>query len=156
MKKTQRQLKLSVIQPPIVGPSVGALMFGLINDGRILMGLEFSQQLSARGAIIIVAVMVAYVGIVYGPIGAFLAEFFPGRIRYTSVSVPYHIGNGVFGGLLPLIGLSLVAATGNIYAGLYYPMIVAGITFIVGSLLLKETGAVKVWNEASGEPMSAD
>ena len=62
---------------------------------------------------------------IYGPIAAYLVEAFPAKIRYTSLSLPYHIGNGVFGGLLPLIGLSLCAATGNIYAGLYYPMIVA-------------------------------
>jgi hypothetical protein len=65
--------------------------------------------------------------------------------------LPYHIGNGVFGGLLPLIGLSSVAATGNIYAGLYYPMIVAGMTFIVGSLLLRETKGTRIWSEASGQ-----
>jgi hypothetical protein len=63
------------------------------------------------------------------------------------LSLPYHIGNGVFGGLLPLIGLYVVSATGNIYAGLYYPIAVAAITFIVGSLLLKETRGVKIWDE---------
>jgi hypothetical protein len=74
-------------------------------------------------------------------------EAFPARIRYTSLSLPYHIGNGVFGGLLPLIGLYVVAQTGNIYAGLYYPIIVAGVTFIVGSLFLKETRSVLIWDE---------
>ncbi len=63
---------------------------------------------------------------VYGPIAAYLVEAFPAKIRYTALSLPYHIGNGVFGGLLPVIGLSVVAETGNIYAGLYYPMVVAG------------------------------
>ena len=80
----------------------------------------------------------------------------PAKIRYTSLSLPYHIGNGFFGGLLPLIGLSSVAATGNIYAGLYYPMIVAGVTFIVGSLLLRETGGVRIWDEAGTRPATAD
>jgi hypothetical protein len=80
-----------------------------------------------------------------------LIEAFPAKIRYTSLSLPYHIGNGVFGGLLPLIGLSLVAETGNIYAGLYYPMIVAGMTFIVGSLLLRETRGNRIWDEAGVE-----
>ena len=61
--------------------------------------------------------------------------------------MPYHIGNGVFGGLLPLIGLSVIAQTGNIYAGLYYPIVVAAITFVVGSLLLKETHSVRIWKE---------
>jgi MFS family permease len=106
--------------------------------------------------VLLVFVQVLYVCLVYGPIAAYLIEAFPAKIRYTSLSLPYHIGNGVFGGLLPLIGLSSVAATGNIYAGLYYPMIVATITFIVGSLLLKETGAVKIWDETSGSPAAAD
>src|SRR6202041_2613817 len=73
--------------------------------------------------VLLVFVQVLYVCLVYGPIAAYLIEAFPAKIRYTSLSLPYHIGNGVFGGLLPLIGLSSVAATGNIYAGLYYPMI---------------------------------
>jgi hypothetical protein len=63
------------------------------------------------------------------------------------LSLPYHIGNGVFGGLVPLIGLSTIAATGNIYAGLWYPALVAGITFVVGTLLLRETRQVKIWDE---------
>ena len=95
--------------------------------------------------VLLVFVQVLYVCLVYGPIAAYLIEAFPAKIRYTSLSLPYHIGNGVFGGLLPLIGLSSVAATGNIYAGLYYPMIVAGMTFIVGSLLLRETKGARIW-----------
>jgi hypothetical protein len=98
------------------------------------------------------------VTLVYGPIAAYLVEAFPARIRYTALSLPYHIGNGVFGGLLPLIGLWIVAQTGNIYAGLYYPIIVAGITFVVGSLLLQETRNVLIWKELEtggpGEPVS--
>jgi hypothetical protein len=84
---------------------------------------------------------------VYGPIAAFLVEAFPAKIRYTSLSLPYHIGNGVFGGLQPLIGLSTIAATGNIRATLWYPMAVAGITFGVGTVLLRETRHVKIWDE---------
>ncbi len=84
---------------------------------------------------------------VYGPIAAFLVESFPAKIRYTALSLPYHIGNGIFGGLLPVIGLSVVADTGNIYAGLYYPIAVAAATFIVGSLLLKETHSTLIWKE---------
>ncbi len=102
--------------------------------------------------VLLVLVQVLYVCMVYGPIAAFLVELFPANVRYTSLSLPYHIGNGVFGGLLPLIGLSICAQTGNIYAGLYYPMIVAGITFIVGSLFLKETHGVKIWDEVGGQP----
>jgi MFS family permease len=98
----------------------------------------------------LVFIQVIYVCLVYGPIAAYLIEAFPARVRYTSLSLPYHIGNGVFGGLLPLIGLSSCAATGNILAGLYYPMIVAGVTFIVGNLLLRETHGRRIWDEVSG------
>jgi hypothetical protein len=68
-------------------------------------------------------------------------------VELRSLSLPYHIGNGVFGGLLPLIGLSVVAQTGNIYSGLYYPIVVAGVTFLVGSVLLPETRHVRIWHE---------
>ncbi|MGB8968672.1 MAG: hypothetical protein WCC16_07695 [Candidatus Sulfotelmatobacter sp.] len=101
--------------------------------------------------VFLIFIQVLYVCLVYGPIAAYLIEAFPAKIRYTSLSLPYHIGNGVFGGLLPLIGLSWSAATGNIYAGLYYPMIIAGITFVVGSLLLKETHGVRIWDEAAAK-----
>lgn len=97
--------------------------------------------------ILLVFIQVVFVTMVYGPIAAYLVEAFPAKIRYTALSLPYHIGNGVFGGLLPLIGLSIVAETGNIYAGLYYPIAVAGATFVVGSLLLQETHSVLIWKE---------
>jgi len=97
--------------------------------------------------ILLVFVQVLFVTLVYGPIAAYLVEAFPAKIRYTALSLPYHIGNGVFGGLLPLIGLSIIAHTGNIYAGLYYPIAVAGITFIVGSILLRETKHTLIWDE---------
>src|SRR5262249_38317494 len=97
--------------------------------------------------VLLVFIQVLYVCMIYGPIAAYLVEAFPARIRYTSLSLPYHIGNGVFGGLLPLIGLSLCARTGNIYAGLYYPIVVAAITLVVGSLLLKETHGTRIWDE---------
>jgi MFS family permease len=97
--------------------------------------------------ILLVFVQVFFVTMVYGPIAAYLVEAFPARIRYTALSLPYHIGNGVFGGLLPLIGLWVVAETGNIYAGLYYPIVIASITFIVGALLLKETHGTLIWEE---------
>jgi MFS family permease len=97
--------------------------------------------------ILLVFIQVVFVTMVYGPIAAYLVEAFPAKIRYTALSLPYHIGNGVFGGLLPLIGLTVVAQTGNIYAGLYYPIAVASLTFIVGSLLLKETKHTLIWDE---------
>jgi MFS family permease len=92
----------------------------------------------------LVFIQVVFVTMVYGPIAAYLVEAFPARIRYTAMSLPYHIGNGVFGGLLPLIGLSVVARTGNIYAGLYYPIIVAAITVVVGAIFLPETRHAKI------------
>jgi MFS family permease len=97
--------------------------------------------------VFLVWVQVFYVCLIYGPIAAYLVEAFPARIRYTSLSLPYHIGNGVLGGLLPVIGLSICAATGNIYAGLYYPIAVAGITLVVGGLMLEESHGTRVWNE---------
>jgi MFS family permease len=97
--------------------------------------------------ILLVFIQVIFVTMVYGPIAAYLVEAFPAKIRYTALSLPYHIGNGVFGGLLPLIGLWVVAQTGNIYAGLYYPIIVASLTFVVGSLLLRETKHTLIWDE---------
>src|SRR5687767_9902561 len=97
--------------------------------------------------ILLVFIQVVFVTMVYGPIAAYLVEAFPAKIRYTALSLPYHIGNGVFGGLLPVIGLTIVARTGNIYAGLYYPIVVATITFVIGSLLLKETHSVLIWSE---------
>ena len=96
---------------------------------------------------LLVFTQVIFVTMVYGPIAAYLVEAFPAKIRYTSLSLPYHIGNGVFGGLLPLIGLTVVAQTGNIYAGLYYPIAVAGLTFVVGTALLRETRHVLIWDE---------
>ena len=97
----------------------------------------------------LVFIQLVFVAMVYGPIAAYLVEAFPARIRYTALSLPYHIGNGVFGGLLPLIGLSIIAGTGNIYAGLYYPIVVAGLTFVIGSLLLVETHQHRIWDEVS-------
>jgi MFS family permease len=95
----------------------------------------------------LVWIQVIFVCMIYGPIAAYLVEAFPAKVRYTSVSLPYHIGNGVFGGLLPLIGLGLCASTGNIYAGLYYPIGVAALTFIVGMIFLKETHGTLIWDE---------
>jgi MFS family permease len=101
--------------------------------------------------ILLVFIQVVYVTMVYGPIAAFLVELFPGRVRYTSLSLPYHIGNGVFGGLVPLIGTALVARTGNIYAGLWYPMVIAAITLIVGVIFLRETNTTKIYEEIGVE-----
>ena len=93
----------------------------------------------------ILTLLVIYVTMVYGPIAAMLVEMFPTRIRYTSMSLPYHIGNGWFGGLLPATGLAIVAQTGNMYNGLWYPIIFAGITFVVGMLFVKETKDIDIY-----------
>ena len=95
--------------------------------------------------IAILSVLVIYVTMVYGPIAAALVEMFPTRIRYTSMSLPYHIGNGWFGGMLPTISFAMVAANGNMYYGLWYPIVIAAITFIIGVLFVKETKDVDIY-----------
>ena len=94
--------------------------------------------------IVLLTILVIYVTMVYGPIAAWLVEMFPTRIRYTSMSLPYHIGNGWFGGFLPTISFALVAATGNIYQGLWYPIIIAVISLVIGTLFLPETKDVDI------------
>src|SRR5712664_1717109 len=93
---------------------------------------------------LILVIMVLYVTMVYGPIAAFLVEMFPTKIRYTSMSLPYHIGNGWFGGMLPLLATAIVAATGDIYAGLWYPIGIAVMTVIIGLIFLKDTKGVDI------------
>jgi MFS family permease len=102
--------------------------------------------------VLLVFIQVIYVTMVYGPIAAYLVEAFPAKIRYSSFSLPYHIGNGVFGGLVPLVGIYVCYLTGNIYSGLWYPMTIAAMTFVVGSFLLKETVHVKIWKEVGAKP----
>ena len=89
--------------------------------------------------VVILTILVIYVTMVYGPIAAMLVEMFPTRIRYTSMSLPYHIGNGWFGGLMPTIAFAMVAQNGNMYHGLWYPIVIAGVTFVIGLLFVKET-----------------
>ncbi len=89
--------------------------------------------------VLLLAILVLYVTMVYGPIAAWLVELFPTRIRYTGLSLPYHIGNGWFGGFLPATVFAIVAATGNIYSGLWYPIAVAAMSFVVALFFLPET-----------------
>ncbi len=89
--------------------------------------------------IILLAILVVYVTMVYGPIAAWLVELFPTRIRYSGLSLPYHIGNGWFGGFLPATAFAIVAATGNIYSGLWYPIVIASMSFVIGLIFLPET-----------------
>jgi MFS family permease len=97
------------------------------------------ERINHAMVIAICALLVLYVTMVYGPIAAWLVELFPAHIRYTSMSLPYHIGNGWFGGFLPVTSFAIVAATGDIYAGLWYPIVVAVITVFIGALFLPET-----------------
>ncbi|MBK7005908.1 MAG: MHS family MFS transporter [Burkholderiales bacterium] len=124
-----------------------------------LLGANLSAALKAAGypakadmakfdkvtVIAILTYLVILVTMVYGPIAAMLVEMFPTRIRYTSMSLPYHIGNGWFGGLLPTTAFAIVAQTGNMYNGLWYPIIVAGMTFVIGMLFVKETKDVDIY-----------
>ena len=107
----------------------------------------YSNPVNSVALTALVFVQVVFVTMVYGPIAAFLVEAFPARIRYTSMSLPYHFGNGWFGGFLPIIATSLVARTGNIYAGLAFPIVVALITVVVGSLFLKDQHNESIWAE---------
>ncbi|WP_456622497.1 MFS transporter [Bradyrhizobium sp. P5_C12] len=104
-------------------------------------------------AIFIIFILVCYVGMVYGPVGAFLAEFFPARIRYTSVSVPYHIGNGWGGGLVPFITSAAFAATGSIGYALIYPIVVPAVCFVLAVFLMPETRKISIWQPI--EPRAA-
>ncbi len=101
-------------------------------------------QINHTMVIALLVILVIYVTLVYGPIASMLVELFPTRIRYTSVSLPYHIGNGWFGGFLPAIAFAVVAATGNIYNGLWYPIAIAAMTLVVGVLFLHETKDVDI------------
>jgi len=102
-------------------------------------------------AVLIIAILVCYVGMVYGPIGAFLAEYFPARIRYTSVSVPYHIGNGWGGGLVPLITTAAYQATHSLGSALVYPIAVPAVCFVLALVLMPETRQISIWKPAAAD-----
>jgi MFS family permease len=126
------------------------LMFQFANVVRDETGAIVGSSPNIPVEIALVWIQIIFVTMVYGPIAAFLVEFFPARIRYTSLSVPYHFGNGWFGGFLPLIAASLAAATGNIYAGLVYPIVVALMGVVIGGLLIPETRSRRIWDEVGG------
>jgi hypothetical protein len=104
-----------------------------------------TKQMDMPMVLAILVFLVILVTMVYGPIAAMLVEMFPTRIRYTSMSLPYHIGNGWFGGLLPTTAFAMVAATGDIFYGLWYPVIVAAGTFVIGMIFIKETKDVDIF-----------
>ncbi|HAJ90032.1 MAG TPA: MFS transporter [Rhodospirillaceae bacterium] len=143
--------------PPVAGKvvvtTIGDTVIAETEEGSKIDEVVYKDALKATGypekadkarinwflSIAILTVMVLYVTMVYGPIAAYLVELFPTNIRYTSMSLPYHIGNGWFGGMLPLIATAMVAASGNIYHGLWYPIAVALMTVVIGALFLKDT-----------------
>ncbi len=138
----------STLDPITKEPKLSPVTFSTDANGQqIATPVESAPSPNSTMLVLLIFIQMIWVTMVYAPIAAYLVEAFPARVRYTSLSLPYHIGNGVFGGLLPTIGLLLCAQTGNIYAGLWYPMIIAGITFVVGSFLLPETHDVKIWDE---------
>jgi MFS family permease len=136
---------------------VGTLATSGANAGKFVdaAGAVTVAQPEILPLIALVWIQVVYVTMVYGPIAAFLVEFFPARIRYTSLSIPYHFGNGWFGGFLPLIAAALITSTGNLLAGLVYPIAVAIITLVVGGLFIRESRHVKIWDEVGGIDGSA-
>jgi hypothetical protein len=119
-----------------------------LNDALKAAGYPAKADMAKFDKVTVVAILtylVILVTMVYGPVAAMLVEMFPTRIRYTSMSLPYHIGNGWFGGLLPTTAFAIVAQTGNMYNGLWYPIIIAGMTFVVGMLFVKETKDVDIY-----------
>lgn len=113
-------------------------VYKIANGGGFTMVAD-PARVNWTSLIVILTILVIYVTMVYGPIAAMLVEMFPTRIRYSAMSLPYHIGNGWFGGLLPATAFAMSAAKGDIYYGLWYPIVIAGITFVIGMIFLKET-----------------
>lgn len=123
----------------LTGCLLAAVLYVPIYQGM----LHFSNPVNRVMLVSLVLLQVLFVTMVYGPIAAFLVELFPTRIRYTSMSLPYHIGNGIFGGLTPLISSSIVAKTGNSFSGLTYPIGIAALTFVVGAFFIRERKNVR-------------
>jgi hypothetical protein len=109
------------------------------------------NQISYVPTVLLLMVLVIYVTLVYAPIAAWLVELFPTRIRYSGLSLPYHIGNGWFGGFLPATAFAIVAATGDIYTGLWYPIVIASVSFVIGLLFLPETKDVDITRNAADD-----
>jgi MFS family permease len=123
-------------------------LLGAVTLYPIYLGITtFANPLNFPALVALVVLLMIYTCMVYGPLAAFLVELFPAKIRYTSLSVPYHIGNGLFGGFTPLIATALVLATKNMYAGLSWPIAIAALTFGIGMVALRETKHTKIWDE---------
>ena len=129
----------------MAGNLLGAISYYFLYRGIA----NFAEPLNAPAIVAIIVVQIGIAAMITGPVAAFLVESFPARVRYTSMSLPYHFGNGWFGGFLPLIATALVARTGNMYAGLIYPTVIALMTFVIGSLTLQETRHFRIWDEVT-------
>ena len=140
----------STLNPVTKAPTLTPLTMDPADPAKLVPAKEAPSP-NVPLLVLLVWIQVIYVTMVYGPIAAYLVEAFPAKIRYSSFSLPYHIGNGIFGGLVPLVGIYVCYLTGNIYSGLWYPMAIAAMTFVVGSLLLKETVNVKIWTEVAAK-----
>ena len=128
-----------------VGLTLAPVFINQLDRLAYVLGFAYPPALLLMLAVVgLLFILVIFVTMVYGPIAAMLVELFPTKIRYTSMSLPYHIGNGWFGGLLPATSFAIVASTGDIYAGLWYPIIFASITAVVGFFLLPETKDVDI------------
>jgi len=125
------------------GPEFDKALTSALNAAGYPLKAEPSQ-VNKPMVVFLLWILVIYVTMVYGPIAAILVEMFPTRIRYTSMSLPYHIGNGWFGGFLPTTAFAIVAATGSIYSGLWYPIVIAVITVVVGLAFVRETKDVDI------------
>jgi hypothetical protein len=140
-----------------VAVSVGALRLAPFDSAATVAALAAAgypaaadpARVNRTAVVLLLSLLMVYVAMVYGPIAAYLVELFPTRIRYTSMSLPYHLGNGWFGGFLPLIAESRVVASGDIYAGLHYPIAVALATFAIGAIFLRETHRVDLSADAA-------
>jgi MFS family permease len=152
---TSRSVAYTNVEGPPGAPPVtriNDIEISGVNEPRlkeVLAGLAYPAKFDESAMnkpmiLLILVIMVIYVTMVYGPVAAFLVELFPTRIRYTSMSLPYHIGNGWFGGMLPLTASALVAASGDIYYGLWYPVIVAAMTLVIGAIFVRETKDHKI------------
>ena len=142
-----RSVALPAASPDAVVTRIGDVEVRGFGDGTALKAALADTGYPARAdpgairwpaALGILAVMLLFVAMTYGPIAAFLAELFPTAVRYTSMSVPYHVGNGWFGGTLPLVATAMAVATGDLYFGLWYPVLVAAATAVIGGLFLRD------------------
>jgi len=146
--KTEVNLGHTPSAAPVDTKAAGAAFNKAVGDALVTAGFPAKADNAAINkpmVVLLLTILVIYVTMVYGPIAAMLVEMFPTRIRYTSMSLPYHIGNGWFGGFLPTTSLAIVAATGDIYSGLWYPIIIAAATLVIGLLFVKETKDIDIY-----------